>query len=83
MPAVQTSLSGEGGFFFLFHLRYFQCAQCDRPEQKSCCLLQLRQSGGQWEGGGRFSSWSVSLSMGVDGGYNHCAVDGSFEGSDG
>lgn len=39
------------------------------------------EAGGQWEGGGRFSSWSVSLCMGVDGGYNHCAVDGSFEGT--
>lgn len=43
------------------------------------------ESGGWWEGGGRFSSWSVLLSLciGVDGGYNHCAVDGSSEGSDG
>lgn len=41
------------------------------------------ESGGQREGGGRFSSWSVSLRMEVDGGYNHCAVDGSLEGTDG
>lgn len=41
------------------------------------------ESGGRWGGGGRFSSWSVlSLCLGADGGYNHCAVDGSFEGTD-
>lgn len=43
------------------------------------------ESGGRWEGEGRFSSWRVllSLCMGMDGRYNHCAVDGSVEGTDG
>lgn len=43
------------------------------------------ESGGRWEGGGRFNSWSVLLSLctGVDGGYNHCTVDASFEATDG
>lgn len=54
MPAVQTSLSGEGGFFFfLFHLRYFQCAHCERPEQRaaaSCKWGGLGDSGKEGAG---------------------------------
>lgn len=86
-----ANFSSWGGQHFssfmgcFFHLRYFQCAHCDRPEQRATASFGVRWSlGNGGKAGGRFGSWSVLLSsVEVDGGYNHCAVDGSLGGTDG
>lgn len=79
MPAVQFSLSGEGGFFlFLFYLRYTQRAHCDRSEQRATVLLQVGWSLGVMEvGQAKYMGVLPLPVLGVDGGYSHCAVDGS------
>lgn len=76
---------GRAAYFFFFQLRYFRRAHCDKPEQRATASFRWGRVRGTVGRRVRFSSWSVllSLCMGADGGYNHCAADGSFEGTDG